>query len=73
MLESGKAMRELIGSPSSGRDLQVDLMLEGVSKIQDQRAALLSAREHHAAALAELPASALRLSKGEPAIPSEFV
>jgi nicotinate phosphoribosyltransferase len=73
LLESGKAMRELIGSPSSGRDLQVDLMLEGVSNIQDQRAALMSARAHHAAALAELPASALRLSKGEPAIPSDFV
>jgi nicotinate phosphoribosyltransferase len=73
IIESGKASRELIGSPSSGRGLQVDLMLEGVSKIQDQRAALQSAREHHAVALAELPASALRLSKGEPAIPSEFV
>ncbi len=31
------------------------------------------ARDHHAAAVAELPADALRLSKGEPAIPTRYV
>jgi nicotinate phosphoribosyltransferase len=73
VLESGKASRELIGHPSTGRELQVDLMLNGISQISDQRTALQAAREHHVLALAELSASALRLSKGEPAIPSEFV
>jgi nicotinate phosphoribosyltransferase len=34
---------------------------------------VLRAREHHRDAISELPAGALRLSKGEPAIPVEFI
>jgi len=73
LIESGKASRELIGNPSAGRSLQVDLVVDGALETLNQKRLLEDAREHHAFALAELPASALRLSKGEPAIPSEFV
>ncbi len=73
LIESGKASRELIGNPSSGRPLQVDLVVDGALETLNQKRLLQDAREHHCFALAELPASALRLSKGEPAIPSEFV
>ena len=73
LVESGKASRELIGNPSAGRPLQVDLVVDGVSAALSQKRLLEEARDHHTFALSELPAAALRLSKGEPAIPSEFV
>lgn len=72
-LENGKATRELIGARSDGRELQVDLITEGIAMISDQRQMLLDARKHHKLALAELPASALRLSRGEPAISTEYL
>ncbi|TMQ97219.1 nicotinate phosphoribosyltransferase [Actinomadura soli] len=37
------------------------------------RESLLDARERHARAIAELPPTATQLSKGEPALPTEFV
>ncbi|WP_184888158.1 nicotinate phosphoribosyltransferase [Actinomadura livida] len=37
------------------------------------REPLTASRERHARAVAELPASAVRLSRGEPAVPTEFV
>lgn len=53
------------------RELTVPLMVDGVA---DARwlgpEGVRSAREHCAAAIAELPASALRLSRGEPALPT---
>lgn len=73
LIESGKASKELIGNPSSGRPLQVELLGDGAEESLNQRQLLQKAREHHLFALSELPASALRLSKGDPAIPSEFV
>lgn len=72
-IEAGKATGELIGRPNFGRALQVDLVLEGVCLETDPRKQLEQGREHHRLALAELPAAALRLSKGEPAILVEFV
>ena len=53
------------------RELTVPLMVDGAA---DARwlgtEGVRSAREHCAAAIAELPASALRLSRGEPALPT---
>jgi nicotinate phosphoribosyltransferase len=72
-LEGGKAVKELIGGAGQGRELQVDLISNGKSLQSDQKQMLLDARLHHKAALAELPAAALRLSRGESTIPSEFV
>lgn len=72
-IESGTATKELIGHPTHGRELQVDLLSDGVCLEMDQKKLLSDARSHHRLALAELPATALRLSKGEPAISSEFV
>jgi nicotinate phosphoribosyltransferase len=36
-------------------------------------AGVAAARAHHAAAMAELPAQALSLSRGEPAIPTRYL
>lgn len=72
LIESGIAAAELIGS-NKGRPLQVDLMSDGVAN--DEHSGLegvLKAKEHHLIAKAELPKPALRLSKGEPAIPTIF-
>ena len=73
------ATAELIFSSSpkltqGDRSLLVDLVLQG--KIQDGvtgKAAVEIARAHHAEVKAQLPASAHRLTKGEPAIPTKFV
>lgn len=73
VIESGKATKELIGHPAEGRELQVQLVRDGEFLETNQVKLLEAARSHHRFALSELPASALRLSKGEPAIPSEFV
>ncbi len=55
----------------TARTLTVPLMVEGVA---DPRwlgpEGVRAAREHCAAAVAELPATALRLSRGEPALPT---
>ena len=72
LIESGTASAELIGS-GAGRLLQVDLMSEG--KADDMYLGgkgVMAAKAHHLDAKAELPKTALRLSKGEPAIPSIF-
>ncbi len=55
------------------RPLMVALMTAGVADAAWTGAAgTLAAREHRAAAVAELPADALRLSRGEPAIPTRY-
>jgi len=72
LIESGTASAELIGS-GAGRLLQVDLMSEG--KADDMylgQKGVMAAKAHHLDAKAELPKTALRLSKGEPAIPTIF-
>jgi nicotinate phosphoribosyltransferase len=56
------------------RQLLVNLVIEG--QIQPGlvgKAGVDAARSHHVKAKAELPASAHRLTKGEPAIPTRFV
>lgn len=75
ILESGTAKTELISAePQSGRILQVTMIANGeldqghVGKVGVQRA-----REHHKLAIGELPAGALRLSRGEPAVSVEFI
>ena len=69
-LSGATATGELISDSAAGRELQVEYIQAGqlVSK-----PTLSQAREHHKSALAELPSTALRLSRGEPAIPTEFV
>ena len=69
-LTGSVATRELISDTPQGRELQVNYVKAGEIV---SRPTLTQAREHHKAALAELPGSALRLSRGEPAIPTEFV
>jgi len=72
LIESGTASGELIGS-DVGRPLQVDLMIGGKADKQYLgHTGVMAAKAHHLAAKAELPKSALRLSKGEPAIPTIF-
>lgn len=68
-LSGSTATRELISDSAQGRELQIDYFRSGelVSK-----PSLAQARDHHRSALSELPSSALRLSRGEPAIPTEF-
>jgi len=56
------------------RQLLVDLVIQG--EIQTGllgKSGVDEARAHHAKVKAELPASAHRLTKGEPAIPTKFV
>lgn len=59
---------------AAGRPLLVDLVRDGsVVAGHLGTAGVMAAREHHAAAMAELPAQALSLSRGEPAIPTRYL
>ena len=77
--EGSVANAELISSASTelrqgDRSLLVDLVIQG--EIQNGligEAGVESARAHHSKVKAQLPASAHRLTKGEPAIPTKFV
>ncbi|WP_433232815.1 nicotinate phosphoribosyltransferase [Actinomadura formosensis] len=60
---------QLVPGPRD-RLLQVPLVRDG--KVIG-REALREARERHARAVAELPTTAIQLSRGEPAIPTEFI
>jgi nicotinate phosphoribosyltransferase len=75
VVENGVAKVEQISDhPQAGRALQVPLITHGqiaTEYLGIQGASL--AREHHKVAISELPAGALRLSRGEPAIPVEFI
>ena len=72
LIESGIASAELIGS-DAGRPLQVDLMSQGKADKQYLgQQGVRAAKAHHLDAKAELPKTALRLSKGDPAIPTVF-
>ena len=75
VLENGVAKSELIsGEQQAGRALQVPMISNGeIATEYLGIQGVLRAREHHRAAISELPAGALRLSKGEPAIPVEFI
>ena len=77
--QSDVATAELISSSGpvltqGDRSLLVDLVIQG--EIQPGligKVAVESARAHHEKVKAQLPASAHRLTKGEPAIPTKFV
>ena len=75
VVESGTAKAELVSAElQAGRPLQVPLITQGQIATQYLGAeGVLNAREHHQLAIAELPASALRLSRGESALPFEFI
>ncbi|WP_433327993.1 nicotinate phosphoribosyltransferase [Spirillospora sp. CA-294931] len=71
----GGAYAELVttGEPTPGprdRVLQIPLVEQGAVV---GREPLEAARERHRAAVAELPPTALQLSRGEPALPTEFI
>lgn len=60
--------------PDAGRALHVPLVTDGVLHGEHLGPdGVARARAHHAAAIAELPAEALRLSRGEPAIPTRYL
>jgi nicotinate phosphoribosyltransferase len=65
-----------IGEPPSDdgddRDLLVPFLRSG-EPVDPGRHTLEAARARHSASRAELPAAALRLQRGEPAIPTEYV
>ena len=63
------------GTISSGdRELLIPLMLDGeIQSGTTGKKAVEAARSHHQMAKKALPSSALRLTKGEPAIPTKFV
>jgi nicotinate phosphoribosyltransferase len=78
-LVDGTAVEETIrigdqAAPGSGRELLVPLLQQGAIDEQFRGAGgTLKAREHCAMSLAELPVDALRLGRGEPAIPTVYV
>ena len=60
--------------PKPGRGLLVDLVTDGVADPDHLGApGVAAAREHHVAAIAELPFSAFALSRGEPVIPTVYI
>jgi len=77
--ENNIATAEVISTASADlttgqRQLLVDLVIQG--EVQPGllgKSGVDAARAHHAKAKSELPASAHRLTKGEPAIPTKFV
>jgi nicotinate phosphoribosyltransferase len=74
----GVAEAEVIGlgeapaDDGDDRDLLVPLLRSG-ERVDPARHTLEAARERHASSRAELPDAALRLQRGEPAIPTEYV
>lgn len=75
-LENGLARSEVVSRKEnhSGRPLQVPLVIKGAIQQQYIGAPGVSlARIHHAKAIAELPPTGFRLSKGEPVIPTVFI
>ena len=77
--QSDVATAELISSSSpvltqGDRSLLVDLVIQGeIQPGLTGKVAVESARAHHEKVKSQLPASAHRLTKGEPAIPTKFV
>jgi len=79
-LERGTAVEELVyvdepaGAELDGRALMATFVERG-QFVEAHRGpdGLARAREHHRAAIAELPLDALRLGKGDPAIPTRYV
>ena len=77
-LVNGTAVAETIHieeepAMDAGRELLVPLVTDGVfDETYRGHAGTELAREHHASAMAELPPDALRLGRGEPAIPTLY-
>lgn len=77
--ENGIATAELISAAENEltqgqRQLLVDLVIQGeIQPGVTGQSGVDAARAHHAKVKADLPASAHRLTKGEPAIPTKFV
>ncbi|WP_374929817.1 nicotinate phosphoribosyltransferase [Kytococcus sedentarius] len=75
----GVATAELVGigehpgGDGDDRELLVPLVQGGQVVVATGAEGLEAARERHAASRAELPAGALRLSAGDPAIPTMFI
>ncbi len=60
--------------PDTGRPLHVPLVTDGEPHTEHLGAdGVAQARTHHARAIAELPADALRLSRGDAAIPTRYL
>ena len=73
-IEDGIARTELIGSTTQGRPLQVEMVSSGRANEKYLGiAGVKLAKEHHENVIRELPAGAFRLSKGDPAIPTQFL
>jgi len=75
-LRDGVASAETIAlSPGQpGRELLVPLITDGIVDVAHTGpAGTLAARAHHTAAIAELPAEAMRLGRGDPALPTRYV
>lgn len=71
LISGGVAQAELVGSKQKGRELQLQIMTGGqISNPGTDQQLTELARLHHARAIAELPETGLRLSKGEAAIPT---
>lgn len=59
---------------AAGRGLHVDLVVGGsVVEAHTGPAGVEAAREHHRAAIAELPPAAFSLSRGEPVLPTRYL
>ncbi len=75
-LENGRAVAETIfveEPAGEGRELLVPLITAGLADDAFRGVdGTTRAREHHASVLTELPPDALRLSRGEPAIPTIY-
>ena len=71
LLTAGVAQAEQVGEKQPGRELQVKLMAEGqILEPGTDQELTERARAQHSRSIAELSGSGLRLSKGEPAIPT---
>jgi nicotinate phosphoribosyltransferase len=75
LIEAGQAKTEYLSNVMpQGRELQVPLIDKGaIRTVFTGPGAVSTARDHHKLAISELPPSALRLSKGEPALQVEFI
>lgn len=71
VIENTVACSEMVGAPSQGRPLQVELMDKGLPvDVMSAHERVIAAREHHKAVMRELPEAGRRLSQGDPVIPT---
>ncbi len=72
-VKAGVANAELVGNPTSGRELQSLIMTQGeqIEKLSAKEL-VIQARNHHRDVMNELPEAGRRLSQGDPVIPTIF-